>query len=212
MAVNAAGDDRIFGGDRVEILTRGKFFHGPEGVVPAIDDDPFTGLVVLQASADALLKFGERFCAFRIYVELDVGGTGEVQVSVVETGHDELAVEIEDAGVGTFPFLNIRRGGAVGRSFIGNGDDFFTADGDRGGRGMVTVVHGFDIGVGENQIRGTVGGRGGSARGAIEILRGKIFSGEADADKNSDEEHDRGQDQRRRTNHFIAANRRAGRW
>ena len=65
MAIDTFRENRIFGGDRIEIFARGEGFARPQRVVPATSNDPFARLVETQCNANALLEVGERLVATR---------------------------------------------------------------------------------------------------------------------------------------------------
>src|ERR1700722_8675532 len=191
MAVNASGDDRIGGGYGIEIVARGEFFLGPQRVVPAIDHDPFAGLVIFQTITDALLKFGERFRAFGVDFELSIGRTREVQMRVVESGHNELTVKIDDFRLRAGPFLNFCGDCALLGGRIADSSDEFSANRNARCPFVVTVVHGFDETVGQDQV--------GDAFGIRFAIQDDVNSGLSwflfcmDADEDSDEDGDDGE-------------------
>ncbi len=61
VAVDAAEDAGVAGGDLVNVLAGGEFGAGPEGVVPTASDQPCSGLRRCGVGADALLHLGEGF-------------------------------------------------------------------------------------------------------------------------------------------------------
>lgn len=82
-----------------------------------------------------------------------------MDVSVVETRHDELLVQIKDASLRTDPWLYIGIVESRGRRFgIRNGDDPLATDCDSAGP-FVLRIHRFDPGVREDEIGGTCRGR-----------------------------------------------------
>ncbi len=65
VAVDAAEDGGMAGGDGVEVGAGGKFVVGPEGVVPASALDPCAGFGGGDVGADAVLHLGEGVDAVR---------------------------------------------------------------------------------------------------------------------------------------------------
>ena len=127
----------------VEVGAGGEFVVGPEGVVPSSALDPCAGFGGGDVGADALLHLGEGVDADEVDGELLAAGFADVGVGVVEAGHGEGAVEVDDLGLGAFEFQD----GGVGAC----GEDFSVGDGDRGdfGWGCGGVV-GAEVGAGED--------------------------------------------------------------
>ena len=98
MAVDPAEDAGVAGGDLVDVLAGGEFGAGPEGVVPAAALEPGLGFGLGGVDANALLHLGQGFDSVEVDGELLLAGCGHVGVSVVEAGHREGAVEVDDFG------------------------------------------------------------------------------------------------------------------
>ncbi len=103
VAVDPAEDAGVAGGDRVDVLAGGEFGAGPEGVVPAAAlTSQDAGLRLCGVGADALLHLGEGFDSVEVDGELLLACVGDVGVGVVEAGHCEGAVEVDDLCLWTF--------------------------------------------------------------------------------------------------------------
>ena len=77
----------------------GNFFSGHRVWSQPRPKNPFAGLVIFQAIANALLKFSNGFDAGEIYLQLCVGRAEKMDMRVVETRHDELFMEIDHTRV-----------------------------------------------------------------------------------------------------------------
>ena len=126
---------------------------GPEGVIPSSALDPGAGFGGGDVGADALLHLGEGVDADEVDGEFRAAGFADVGVGVVEAGHGEGAVEVDDLGLRAFEF---EEGGVVA-----GGEDFSVGDGeggDPGGgwRGVVVaeVGAGEDVAVEEDGVGG----------------------------------------------------------
>src|SRR5271154_6421121 len=97
VAIYAREEHRIRCGNCIKVGARGIAATGPERLVPSEAGDPFAGGAVFYGCANALLKFGERLCSGEINGELGERGLADVHVRVVESGHDERAMQIKDA-------------------------------------------------------------------------------------------------------------------
>ncbi len=93
----------------VEVGAGGEFVVGPEGVVPSSTFDPCAGFGGGDVGADALLHLGEGVDADEVDGELLAAGFADVGVGVVEAGHREGAVQVDDLGLGAFEFEDCRR-------------------------------------------------------------------------------------------------------
>jgi hypothetical protein len=83
-------------------------------VIPSGSDDPFVRLKFFQPHAHSLLDFADRGRSSQIHLELDVGAAGKVDMGIIEPGHRELAMQIDDASFGAEPRFHFRiriRGG-----------------------------------------------------------------------------------------------------
>src|SRR5437870_451067 len=83
--------------NRIDILARGKALFGPESVIPAGASDPFTGFCLRDGGGEALLHFGDGRRAVEANRERILSSAAEMDVRVVEAGHDEVAAQIDDA-------------------------------------------------------------------------------------------------------------------
>ena len=99
VAVHSGEDHGILGRDCVEIFASWVALIGPERLIPSEAGDPFAGFVIFQAFADALLELSERADAGKTDRQSRHGGLADVHVRVVESGHDELLAQIDDASV-----------------------------------------------------------------------------------------------------------------
>ena len=72
-----------------------------------LTDDPFADGGSFSARRDALLHFRERLRTLQIDIELLKAAVGQMGVGVVEAGHDEAAVQVEDFGIGTARFFDL---------------------------------------------------------------------------------------------------------
>src|ERR1700722_1729972 len=98
----------MIAGDAVEILARGQRLVGPERVIPATAGEPVASRALLRFSLDALEHFVEGLGAGEVNVELGLACAAEMDVGVVEAGHDESAVEILSASVWSGQALDFR--------------------------------------------------------------------------------------------------------
>src|SRR5205814_9078472 len=100
VSVYAAQEGRVAGGDLVEVDAGGERAVGPEGVIPPAALDPGVGLRGGDVGADALLHLGKRVEADEVDGQLHPSGLGDVGMGVVEAGHCEGALEVDDLGLG----------------------------------------------------------------------------------------------------------------
>ena len=92
-----AGEERgMAAGYGIEIGAGGQRGAGPQGVVPAAAGEPGAGRGSLRGCADAGLGVSERAGAGEVDREADVAGLAEVNVGIVEAGHHEGAMEVDD--------------------------------------------------------------------------------------------------------------------
>ena len=108
VAINTREKHGIRGGDCVQIGARWVAAAGPEGLVPSETSDPFTRRAVFDIRADALLELGERLYAGEINRQFGERRLPDVYVCVVESGHHERAVQVNDASVRAKPRMNLR--------------------------------------------------------------------------------------------------------
>ncbi len=160
VAAGVGEDDGVVGRDFIERGVEGEAFDvgrgrdGPLGLMPAAADDPLAGLGLLDGAGDLGddIVPGAGFAEVEAHAEF--ADAGEVAVAFDEARDGELAMEIDDFGVGPDPTLR----GAVGAE----GGNFIAAhrDGLRGGRGG---IHGDDLAVAEDEVRG-LGKKGGGGK------------------------------------------------
>lgn len=143
VAVDALEDAGVAGGDGIDVLAGGEFGSGPEGVVPAAALEPGAGLGFGGVGADALLHLGKGSDSIEVDGELLAAGGGHVGVGIVEAGHCEGVVQVDDAGLRGLQFedLGIGAGGEDLSFGDGQGLDFCG-----GGGGVV----GAEVGAGED--------------------------------------------------------------
>jgi len=143
VAVYPAEDAGVAGCDLVDVLAGGEFGSGPEGVVPAAAFEPDAGPGFGGVGADALLHLGEGFDSVEVDGELLLSSGGHVGVGVVEAGHREGAVEVDDAGLWGFQLEDL--------GVSSGGENFSVGDGEGlnfcGGGGWVV---GTEMGSGED--------------------------------------------------------------
>ena len=145
-------------------VREGSLVVGPEGVVPSSALDPCAGFGGGDVDADALLHLGEGVDADEVDGELLAAGFADVGVGVVEAGHGEGAVEVDDLGLGAFEFQEVGVGAG--------GEDFSVGDGDGGDLGggcggvvWAEVGAGEDVAVEEDGVGCLRLGEGSRARG-----------------------------------------------
>ncbi len=102
VAVDAGEDGWVVSGDLVDVGAGGKLVAGPEGVVPAAAEEPVAVSGGGGVVADAVLHLGEGVDAFEVDGELFAAGVGDVGVGVVEAGHGEGVVQVDDSGLWAF--------------------------------------------------------------------------------------------------------------
>ncbi len=118
--------------------------------------DPGAGLGGGDVGADALLHLGERVDADEVDGELLAAGLADVGVGVVEAGHGEGALEVDDLRLRALEFEDVGVG-ARGEDFsVGDGEG---GDSGRGGGGVVLaeVGSGEDVAVEEDGVGGGLG-------------------------------------------------------
>ena len=149
-------------GDRVDVLPGGEFGSGPESVIPASAFQPDAGFGFGGVDADPLLHLGKGFDSVEVDGELLVSGGGHVGVGVVESGHCEGVVEVDDAGLRDFELEHFGVGAGGEDLSVGDGQSL---DLSGGGGGVVgaKVGAGEDVavevdGVGRGLLRGREGG------------------------------------------------------
>src|SRR6202022_3321296 len=85
------------GGNAVEVDARWQCLVGPESVVPSAALQPFSFRRLPRRSVNAIEHFVERVCTEKVHVQLHLATFAEVCVGIIEAGHGECSVEIDDA-------------------------------------------------------------------------------------------------------------------
>jgi len=176
VAVDAAEDGWVACGYLVQVFTGGEFSVGPEGVVPSSALNPCAGLGGCDVGADALLHLGEGADADEVDGEFLAAGFADVGVGVVEAGHREGSVQIDDCGFGAFELQDLGVG-ACGYDFsVGDGEGG-DLGGGCGGVAGPEVGAGEDVAVEEDGVGGLGldGYRGGKQDGDGEGFHGWEF-------------------------------------
>ena len=93
--------------DFINIPPAGQFLYRPECVIPTAAHNPFAGLCGFHASANTIAKFGQRLRSNQIYGEALETGVGQVQMRIVESGHHEMVVQINDLSFGSLQLQNL---------------------------------------------------------------------------------------------------------
>ena len=86
-------------GHRVYVLVGRQLSVCPQRLVPATADEPLTGRGVLDAGGDALLHLGQRVHAAQIDAQQIQSRVLEMNVSIIEARHHEVAAEIDNLRV-----------------------------------------------------------------------------------------------------------------
>ncbi len=173
------------GGDGVDCLPGGERFVGPEGLVPAAAEDPGAGVGGGGESLDALEHIGEGACTGEIDGEhLLLAGGEEVDMGVVEAGHDEGAVEVDDRRVRGFCGEDLAVGACGGDDAVADGKGG-NVGGGGGGVGCLEVCAGEDPAAGVDGVGACGAGRGGETDG-----NGRGAEGDGQEDDRA-EEHER---------------------
>src|SRR5580704_7914781 len=161
-------------GNFIEIPARGRDFNRPESFIPAGADDPLTGLGVFDSFREALAQFVERLHAGHVDAHLGAAAIVEMQVRVVESGHDEVSVEIDDLRLRAFESENVDTFADGLDAVAANGNGFLAVDGGErsvvGHAGVDVGVGKDDVGAGASVLRGAGENRGGL--GFLRLLRG----------------------------------------
>src|SRR3954452_20238535 len=92
--------DGIFGGDGVQLLFGREFFVGPQCVIPSAASDPVAFFVLGNGGGDAFLQFFDSWHVVKLNGKHVGASAAEVNVRVVEPGHDEATCELD--GLGAF--------------------------------------------------------------------------------------------------------------
>ena len=102
MSVHALEECRVTRGHAVEIASRRQPPAAPDGVVPAAATNPGSGRSVGGTRAHARQHLLEGARAAQVALQGERARGGQMQVGVVEAGHDERPVQIEDLRPRTF--------------------------------------------------------------------------------------------------------------
>ena len=154
MSVHTDEQRRVPARDRVEVLAGGQGLRGPQRVVPAAAKDPLAPLTRFgggDVGADTGLHLREGTRADEIHRQPLLAGAGHVGVRVVEAGHGEGALEVDDVRLLSFESQH--------RRVCAYRDDTAACDGQRGdtaGDG-IGVTHaqagaGEDVAVEEDRV------------------------------------------------------------
>ena len=151
----------------IEIFFVGQRFCAEHGVIPAPAQNPVIARMFCDVIAQALLNFGNVFCAGKIHAAQAEGAVDEVDVAIDETGEDELTGGVNNFCAGTAKFSD---GGVVA-----NGNDFVAANGNSLRPGLFSV----------ESVNAAVNNDGVSL--IFYVLRDESGGG---AEKNRNQEHD----------------------
>src|SRR6266852_653301 len=135
VARNLGQQHGIFGGNVVELPFVGKLFFRPQRVVPAGAGDPFAFLVRSDAGGEALFQLFDGGRAVEAHGKHARARGTEVDVGIIESGHEEFFVEMLGYGVGVAPAaVNYNLGDGT------DADDSSVAHGHALRPGMLGVV------------------------------------------------------------------------
>ncbi len=165
VSVDSAKDGWVACGYLVEVLRVGSLAVGPEGVVPSSALNPGAGFGGGDEGADALLHLVEGVDADEVDGESLAARFADVRVGVVDAGHREGAVQVDDLSLRAFELQDLGVS-ACGYDFsvgYGQGGDFGWG---RGGVGGAEVGAGEDVAVEDDRVGGLDLGLGlGGCRG-----------------------------------------------
>jgi hypothetical protein len=122
MAVQPAHEDRMVAGHGIDELSRGEPLAGPGLVVPVPLEDPRPLRQRLRVVTEAVGEVGLVPGLAKVHREQAEAAVEEVDVSVVEAGHDEASLQLDDPG------LRPDEGGDVD---VAHGKDALAPQGDR---------------------------------------------------------------------------------
>src|SRR5216683_5406314 len=103
VARNLGQQHGILGGHVVELPLAGKLLFRPERVIPAGAGDPIAFLVRSDAGGEALFQLFDGGGAVETYGKHACTRGTEVDVGIIESGHEEFFVEMLGYGVGVAP-------------------------------------------------------------------------------------------------------------
>ena len=107
VAVGAIEDCGVTCCDLVDVLAGGKLFRLPLGMIPAGAKNPSPWCSLRGVGGDPGLHIGERCGVIEVDREALLAGVRHVGVGVVEAGHDEGTVEVDDLGMRPFELENV---------------------------------------------------------------------------------------------------------
>src|SRR5579862_4304986 len=95
VSINSTKNCRMARSDRVQVGAGRKLLVLPQGVIPAIPDDPLAWRRQLHARLNSLLHLRQRLHAYKIDVQfLETSGC-QMHVRVIEAGHHETSIEVD---------------------------------------------------------------------------------------------------------------------
>jgi hypothetical protein len=149
VAVDAPKEHGMTAGDFIDVPSVRRDFNRPESLVPTGTENPFTRFRLLDFFGDAIAEFVERLHACEINAQLGSARVIEMQVRVVESGHEEVPIEIDDLGLRAFELVHVG-GLADGQNTVSsNGYRLFAKDGAE----LCVCGHAsVDVGVNENEV------------------------------------------------------------
>ena len=139
----------------VEILPGGQGLAGPQGMVPTPAQEPLSSRSRGRGRTHPAQHLSQRSAASEVDRQLDAPSIGEMHVGVIDAGHHEGPMEVEEPG----PRLLL----AQNRRVVSDGDDLMASH--RDGRDPLHVAAakanaGEDISVVIDRNHGRLGGRG----------------------------------------------------
>src|SRR5205814_6854340 len=93
--------------DFIDIPPAGQFLYRPESLVPTATHDPFAGPCGFHSSPNPIAELGQRLHPHQVHSQPLETGAGQMQMGVIESGHHEMAVEIDDSSFGPLQFENV---------------------------------------------------------------------------------------------------------
>ena len=143
--------NRMAAAHLVHIPARGQSLDRPQSFIPAAPHDPVSGGRFFDPGEDAVAKLVQCLYAGQVHVHLLQTCAGQVHVGVIESGHDEVALEIDDLCLRPLQLHDLVA--------LPNGDDTVAEDRQRL-RALARTQRrrridhsGIDVAVGEDQVR-----------------------------------------------------------
>ena len=96
MPVGAFKERWMISGDRIEVLAGGQCFIRPPGLVPARPQKPGAILCFECGMLDACFHLSQRSDTVQINGKFLPACGAKVRMGIVEAGHDECALEIDE--------------------------------------------------------------------------------------------------------------------